>query len=437
MKKKLMASVLLGTMSMSMLAGCSKAPEVSTADSDTKASETEYVSKSDLTIEKKVGSISEEDAGKFRQGYLDFSLAMIKKNLEHDGNDKNVMISPASIMLALDMAASGAEGDTLEQIMQLFGGDKDPQGQLSYAADLLKRMNETEGVKLHAADSIWVNKDIMPGGLKSDYTDFVKKYFEAELDSLTFDKAAEDRINNWVSDKTDKMIPSIVNDLDPQTAMMLINAICFDGKWAKQYDEYQVKEGTFKNAAGQDKTVNMMRNSESLYVENDQAEGFIKYYEGGQYAFVVMLPKDKSQNAGDIISGFTGESFDEYINSATDDYILFGELPQFKYDWDGSIVDQLKALGMEVPFDSDKADFSGTADNGKDLYITDIIHKTHIEVDQNGTKAAAVTAISEALGAIMEDPRQTKEVICDRPFAYAIVDTNDNTPIFIGTVNDI
>ena len=438
MNKRLMASVLVGTMSMSVLAGCSKAPDSNSDSKDSSAAVgTEYESKSDLTIEKKVSEISKEDAGKFRQGYLDFSLEMLKKNLEKEGKDKNVMISPASIMLALDMTASGATGDTLAQIMNLYGGVDDPQGQLSYAADLLKRMNETEGVKLHAADSIWINNKIMPDGLKSDYVDFVKKYFDAELDSLAFDKAAQDRINNWVSEKTDKMIPSIVDDLDPSTAMMLINAITFDGKWSNQYKPSNVNDGIFRNAAGEEKNARLMRSKEDYYVENDKAEGFIKYYEGYQYAFVVMLPKDKNQNAGDLISGFTGEEFDEYINSASSDYLLSGVLPQFNYDWSGSIVEQLKALGMEIPFDVDKADFSGIAGNGKDLYINNVIHKTHIEVDENGTKAAAVTAVDVALGAAMIDDQQRKEVICDRPFAYAIVDTTDNTPVFIGTVNDI
>jgi serpin B len=181
----------------------------------------------------------------------------------------------------------------------------------------------------------------------------------------------------------------------------------------------------------------MMTSGEDLYLENDLATGFIKYYEGGQYAFVVMLPKDKTQNAGDLIDKFTGESFDEYINSASQDYILTTKMPEFTSDWGGSIKEQLIALGMKAPFDRVAADFSGISECGEDLYIGDVIHKTHIEVDRNGTKAAATTAVVTYRNAAVVDQRERREVICDRPYAYAIVDTTDNTPVFIGTVNDV
>lgn len=443
MNKKFLTSVLIGTMSLSALAGCSKADARTSAQDQTAGTVTEAAdestepSKSDLAIEKKISDISKEDESKFRQGYLDFSLEVLKKCLNRDGKDSNVMVSPASIMLALDMTAAGATGDTLEQMMGLYGGIGDPQGQLSYAAELLKRMNDVEGIKLHAADSIWVNKSIMPEGLKDDYADFVKKYFEAEVDSTVFDDAAKNRINDWVSDKTDKMIPTIVDDLDPQISMMLINAIVFDGKWAKQYEDYQVAEEDFTAASGEKQKVQMMTSGEDLYLENDLATGFIKYYEGGQYAFVVMLPKDKTKNAGDLIDGFTGESFDEYINSASQDYILTTKMPEFTSDWGGSIKEQLIALGMKAPFDRVAADFSGISECGEDLYIGDVIHKTHIEVDRNGTKAAATTAVVTYRNAAVVDQRERREVICDRPYAYAIVDTTDNTPVFIGTVNDV
>ena len=150
-----------------------------------------------------------------------------------------------------------------------------------------------------------------------------------------------------------------------------------------------------------------------------------------------MLPKDKTKNAGDLIDGFTGESFDEYINSASQDYILTTKMPEFTSDWGGSIKEQLIALGMKAPFDRVAADFSGISECGEDLYIGDVIHKTHIEVDRNGTKAAATTAVVTYRNAAVVDQRERREVICDRPYAYAIVDTTDNTPVFIGTVNDV
>ena len=424
-------------MSLSVLAGCSKPAAVSdnTVEEESPVA-VETVSKPDLTIAKQISDVSSDDEDKFRQGYLDFSFEMLRKNLEKDGTDANVMVSPASIMLALDMTAAGAKGDTLAQMMNLYGGLNDPQGQLSYAAKLLKRLNDAKGVKLHAADSIWVNKDVMPEGLLQDYIDFVEGNFDAQIEHLTFDDAARERINGWISDKTDKMIPMILDDLPSSDAMVLVNAIAFDGNWAKPYMESQVQDGTFRSASGEEQEARMMSSTEDLYLENDKATGFVKYYQGRQYAFVVMLPKDKDQNAGDFVSGLTGESFDEYLASESDKYNVRAQLPEFSYDWGRSIVEQLHAMGMDAPFKVGKAQFSGI-NGADDLAISNVIHKTHIDVNMIGTRAAASTVVEMTKGLEIADQSEVREVICDRPFAYAIVDMTDNTPVFIGTVNNI
>lgn len=435
MNKRLLSSVLIGTMSLSALAGCSS-PKTAAEDTGAPAaSSVEAVSKPDLTIAKEIRDVSSNEEDTFRQGYLDLSFEILKKNLEYDGADANVTVSPASVMLALDMTAAGARGDTLAQMMNLYGGLDDPQGQLSYASKLLGRLNSARGVRLHAADSIWVNKASMTDGLLQDYVDFVKDNFDAEIDSLVFDDTAKARINGWVSDKTDKMIPSILDELDASDAMVLINAIAFDGKWAESYKDSQVKDGTFRSASGEVENAKMLTSLEDHYLENDKASGFVKYYEGGQYAFVVMLPKDKDQNAGDFVSGLTGESFDEFLTSDSEDYKVRAQLPEFSYDWGRSIKDQLMAMGMTDPF-SGNAQFSGI-DGKDDLFISNVIHKTHIDVNRNGTSAAAATAVEMTKGMEAADNREIKEVICDRPFAYAIVDMTDNTPVFIGTVNSI
>ena len=441
MNKRLTAAILAASIGLSAFAGCSKTAESSSeassaVSSAASTSASEFI-KTPASVVKEIGDVSSEQEKAFRQGYLNFSFELLKKNLEQDGNSSNVMVSPASVMLALDMTAAGSADNTLLEMMALYGGDKDPQGQLSYAAKILNRLNDSKGVSMHAADSIWVNSDVMPEGLATDYKDFVKDYFDAQAESLVFDKAAEDKINGWVKDNTDGMIPGIVDELDPTMAMMLINAIAFDGKWAKQYEDYQVEEDTFQAASGDKQTAQMMSGSESVYLENDLATGFAKYYDGGQYAFVVMLPKDETQNAGDMLAGFTGDSFDQYMNSASKSYIVRTKMPEFSYDWGRSIVPQLQAMGMKVPFVGGMADFSGITGSHNGLFIGDVIHKTHIEVNRRGTRAAAVTAVEMFKNSVAVDDRDVKEVICDRPFAYAIVDMTDNTPVFIGTVNSI
>ena len=433
--KKVIASVLMAGMSLASLAGCSNVNvEGSTTQTSAAA---EAAVKNPVTIVKEIGDVSSEQEKAFRQGYLNFAFDLLRRNIEQDGSSANVMVSPASVMIALDMTASGAANDTVTQMMALYGGADDPQGQLSYAAKLLGRLNSSQGVTMHAADSIWVNGDIMPDGLAGDYTDFVGGHFDASAESLRFDNAALGRINGWVNDNTDGMIDGILDELDPATAMVLINAIAFDGKWEKQYDDSQVTDESFTAASGDVRTVQMMSGAERIYLENDLATGFAKYYAGNQYAFVVMLPKDVNQNAGDMISSFTGESFDAFMNSASRDYTVVTKLPEFSYDWGRTIVPQLKAMGMEVPFDGSRADFSGMTGSDNGLYIGNVIHKTRIEVGRNGTRAAAATAVEMRKNSIDIMPPEKKEVVCDRPFAYAIVDMTDNTPVFVGTVNDI
>ncbi len=380
-------------------------------------------------------SLSSEEEDDYRRAYLNTSFEILRRNMN---NNQNVMISPASIMIALSMAEAGANGQTREQMAALWGGQSDIDGQLSYAADILDRLNSSNGVSMHAADSMWINDEMLSGIIRQEYVDFVRDNYDAEVSYLEFDDAAVRRINSWVDDNTDGMIDKIIDGFEPQTAMVLINAIAFDGSWETQYEDYQVRQGTFHNADGSNSTAQMLNGTENIYLENDKATGFVKYYEGGEYAFVVMLPNDPSQSADDLLNDFTGDDFDEFLNSQTHEYEVFTTMPEFEYDWGKSIKETLIDMGMTDAFDYSEADLTGIADFDDDrtLYIGDVIHKTHIEVDATGTRAAAVTAVTlDVAGAIMEE--NIKYVTCDRPFAYAIVDMTNNTPVFIGSVNEV
>ncbi|SCW50447.1 serpin B [Ruminococcaceae bacterium YRB3002] len=438
LRYRAVSAALAATVGFAALTGCSGIGAGSGDGSGSgDVNVTEEVPDIPMTVETEIRELAAGETEDYRGGYLDFSFALLNGCLDSDGRDANVMVSPASVMLALDMTASGAKDATLAQIMALYGGTDDPQGQLSYASYLMKRMNSSDGVKLHAANSMWVNENVLPEPLRVDFVDFVQDSFEAESSRLVFDATARDRINGWVNDNTDGMIPKIVDDLDPTMAMMLINAIAFDGKWKTQYDDNQVHDDIFTSASGQEQQADMLYSTEGIYLENDLATGFAKYYEGGRYAFVVMLPKDTASSAGDMLSSFDGNVFASYLASATREYDVRSRMPEFSCDWGSSIKSQLQALGMKVPF-SESADFSGIADTGSEnLFIGDVIHKTHIDVDRNGTRAAAVTAVEMYRNAaVMEEP-EVKEVFCDRPFAYAIVDMEEGIPLFVGTVNEI
>ena len=423
--KKLISTVLM----TSMMAGafCACTPK-------TPANDPTPVVNTGNPVQVNIQELSSETINTYRNAYLNTSFDLLRKQL---GNNKNTMISPASILIALSMAEAGANGQTKEQLASIWGGADNPDEQISYAAELLRRLNNSEGVSMHAADAMWINESILSGSISGEYVDFVREHFGAEINAEEFSPETVERINAWVNEHTDEMIDKILDELNPNAAEVLLNAIAFDGSWAEQYEDYQVNEGTFRNAAGEEQTVTMLNGSETFYLENELATGFIKYYEGGQYAYVVMLPKDENQTADEMLADFTGEDFDEFMASATSEYTLYTRLPEYTYDYECRLNDTLKELGVIDPFDEVNADFTGIANlPDGNLYIGSVIHKTHIELDRTGTRAAAVTAVTlDCAGAIMDE--QIKNVFCDRPFAYAIVDMTDDTPVFIGTVNEI
>ena len=378
------------------------------------------------------------EENQFSEDYNAYSFELMSQVLANEASDSNVMISPASIMFALDMTSAGANGETLRQIVDLFSEGADPLEQHAFAADMINRINDSEGVEFSCANAVWANETFLSSGFNPDYEDYIQEYFNAEINEEAFGPSTVSEINDWVDEHTSGMIDKVLDQINPETAAVLVNAIAFEGEWASQYEDYEVNEMDFTNADGQTSTVQMLCRTENFYFENAEATGFINYYEGGQYAFLVMLPTDESISANEFLMNFDGDDYAEFVSSRTNEYDVYTRLPEFEYDYDTNLNDVLEALGVETAFDEDDADFSGIAipDNGLNLCISDVIHKTHIEVDAKGTRAAAVTVVlMDAAGCPMPDETQIREVYCDRPFAYAIVDTSTMNPIFLGTYN--
>ncbi len=218
--------------------------------------------------------------------------------------------------------------------------------------------------------------------------------------------------------------------------MYLINALAFEGEWETKYEKDQVNEnGSFTNHQGTAETVAMLNSTESQYITGDHVTGFVKNYEGGDYAFLALLPEEDTAVA-DFIASMDGEVFLElYDNRSYQDVLV--QIPEFTYDYDTELSETLSGMGMTEAF-TEAADFSRMAqtDTGL-LYINRVLHKTHIEVDRAGTKAAAVTAVEMTNEAAMLEPEETPTVYLNRPFVYAIIDTETGLPIFLGSVNTI
>jgi len=375
------------------------------------------------------------DRNLMEKEYRRFSLDLLNQTIKDADGEGNVMVSPASVMMALDMVAAGAKGDTLKQLTDVFAKGQGALDQQAYAAALMDKINGSKDVEFTCANAVWNNEKLLGDGINTRYVDYIKETFLAEYKAEAFGNGTADEINKWADEHTKHMISEIVKDIDPYTAMILVNAICFDGKWETEYEDYQVNTGKFTKTDGSTQDVVFLSDETRDYFETDKATGFMKAYKGGEYAFLAILPKDGSISANAFAKDFTAEDYEKFIKSVTTQYDVFSKMPEFKSDFELTMNDTLKTLGAGDVFDEKKADLSGIAGEPGDLFVSKVIHKTHIEVDRTGTKAAAVTAVSVEVASA--EPPEFKTVNCDRPFVYAIVDVKTMTPIFIGTVNEV
>ena len=359
--------------------------------------------------------------------YDHFTLEALKRALAEE--DKNVMVSPLSLMLALSMTANGAAGNTAQEMLSVLGGGM-TMDQLNYVLNqYTSALPSSDEALLSIANSIWY-RDTPEFAIREDFLSKTQKYYSADIFPSAFDQNALTKINNWVSAKTDGMIDKILDELTPEMRMILINAILFDGKWAEEYYDDDIQVRPFTNAADEKKDVEMMYSEENCYLSNDKCTGFMKYYKGSKYAFVGLLPNEGTPDQ--LIANMTANDLLDLFKDPVHQKVSV-LLPKFTFDYSKSMSEILKSMGMKEAFDDTKADFSNLSETP--LFISDVIHKTRIEVTEKGTRAAAVTAVIVAENDC--EPEIIKSVYLDRPFVFMIVDTEQNLPIFIGRVNDL
>lgn len=352
-------------------------------------------------------------------------------NLLHnvDLEEQNVLISPSSIMLALGMTMNGAKGQTLDEMQNVFCKDMslDDYNQAMY--EEITRLKSSESCTWNVADSIWINGDME---LSEDFAGTVSDKYYGDVFSSPFDDSTASEMNQWVNDNTSGMIKKIVESLPADSQMILLNALSFEGKWEESYSDIDIYEDDeFTAFDGTVQSVTMIHDSVNSYVECGNSIGFTLDYEGGDYAFMALLPFD-GITPSELINELSGEDFINAFNLRTDEKVNI-RFPEFTNEYDTDISETLKNLGIETAFTTD-ADFSGFFGSNEGLFIDSVLHKTHIEVDREGTRAAAVTG-TIVLGTALN--MEEKSVILNRPFVYAIVDNTSGMPLFIGIVNSV
>ena len=347
------------------------------------------------------------------------------KLLQNEMQEENPLVSPLSVASALSMTANGAVGETKTQMEQTLGADT---GSLNAYFSVLQASLGNDK-QLKAANSIWM-KDTDTLHVEDAFLQQNADVFDAGIYSAPFDDSTKTAINDWVSKQTDKMIPEILDEIPDGAVMYLVSALAFDAKWERPFKAYEVWEGTFTARGGQEQTGDFLHGAVGQYLSDEHTEGFLKPYADGKYAFAALLP-DETTSIENYVNQLTGERLHAILASPIDESVEIA-LPKFKAEFSDELSENLKALGMTDAFDGEKADFTalGTSDEGN-IYISRVLHKTFLQVDEEGTKAAAATAVDATTESAALYPHS---VLLNRPFVYMIVDLETGLPIFLGAL---
>lgn len=346
---------------------------------------------------------------------------------------QNSMISPTSILLAMAMVENGAAGDTKKQMEKTFGMRMSELNQWIRAWSAVQPQEDADTrSRMNIANAVWYNNR---GALtlNPDYQKTLREMLQAQVKGGDFSQQTVKEINSWCSKNTYGMIDKLVEELSPVQQMVLINAVAFEDQWSAQYKKNQVKKEYFTDQNGKKTKTDLMYSKEALYCQDDMATGFIKPYASG-YQFVAILP-NKGVSVAEYMKKLDGERFAAFVNSGQD-AVVHAVLPAFKSEYKtDALVQIFRKMGMKDLFDASAADLSGIGDcSGQNLYVDEILHKTYIDVNREGTRAAAVTGVMVKTTALNPEPVREYTVRLDRPFLYAIVDSYTGTPVFLGTM---
>lgn len=370
------------------------------------------------------------DVGEEIGAVTDFGVALFKACFA-GGQDGSALVSPLSVLEALAMTANGADGQTLAQMEAAFGlpMDKLNTALLAYT----EALPGSDGGRTALANGIWLNTSAGLN-LRRTFLQTNADYYGAAVQAAPFDAAAVDQINGWVKEHTAGRIDKIVDELNAGAAMVLVNALTFDGVWEDIYREDQVQPGTFTTEAGEVRDVEMMTSEETAFLQDEKARGFLKYYEDRSYAFAALLP-DEDVSLADYAASLTGERVRELLSSVREDVMVDAAIPKFSIQYGAALNEALEAMGIVDAFDGEKADFSRMTEAATgSLCIDRVLHKTFIKVDEKGTEAGAATAVDIRTTGMMGPMEQ---VHLDRPFVYMLIDCAHGVPLFIGAVTDI
>lgn len=360
-----------------------------------------------------------------------FAFDLFVPVLTENNGAENIMISPFSITSALSMTLNGAAGETFDAMKTT----------LCYGDQTIEEINDTylklmtdmvpvdQRVTMEIANSVWVreNLDVVP-----DFITALKTWYLAQAESFNpADPGAADMVNGWIAEKTHDKIQKMLDSMDPDIAMLLINAIYFKGKWSSEFDKDDTETLPFYVTPDSPVQVPMMKQTHNFAVADAGNATLVELpYGQGNYSMVVMLP-DEGFTVTDAVATLTSENWEAWMTHLETGITEVDlSMPRFKYEYKRTLNDDLKALGMEIAFDPINADFSNMCYH--QLVISFVLHQTFIETNEEGTEAAAATVV----GMIDTAMPLTTTININRPFLYFIRETTTGTIVFMGLVTD-
>lgn len=369
--------------------------------------------------------------GKPYESYAAFGLELLRRSRTEG---ENALLSPLSAALALGMTANGANGETAKEFEATFGMDVDTLNSL--CANMTRDYTSLGGsTEANIVNSLWCDPRLTLDDL---FAARCRQIYNAELFYATLsEKSTVDAVNDWVKEATNGLIPKTVEKFSPDAVLALVNALYLKNKFQRPFEEPH-SEWTidFTNADGTVSQPRGMSNGErnEQYLARDKGQGVVLPYDDGRLGLLLMLP-DEGVSLTDYLNSWDGSTIAALLENKQERLVSL-TVPKYELEWDGSLSAPLQAMGLTGAFDVDKADFTamGTADGP--LYIGDVIHKTVLKVNEEGTEAAAVTAVMMDCGAAMP-PDDLVILTFDRPFVCGIVDLENGAPLFLGTVEKL
>ena len=355
----------------------------------------------------------------------DFAFELLRKTIA--GNkDENIFLSPMSVSIALGMALNGAENETETQIAETLRFKDMTYAEINEYYKIMQSNlpNVDPKVKLSIANAVWYD---MQFDVKQSFLDVNAENFDAYIKMLDFKSpAALDTINSWCSRKTNKLIPTILDKIPDGAVMYLTNAVYFKGLWSQKFDKKKTREADFRNVNNQNVRVNMMSLKDTfMYREDETAQYLTMPYGGKAFSMTVMLPA-VGKTTDDLLAELNAEKWQNVQAGMTSREVQVF-MPRLKVENKFKLRQTLTDMGMPVAF-TEMADFSGISDTP--VMISDVIHKTYVTVDEEGTEAAAVTAVE------FEYTSMPVNIVfmVNKPFVFVISEKSTGVILFAGKI---